>query len=99
MIDLLILIFSESINFQEERKDEADDKSILGFQGHWSLYEKSGTLYFFRTRMGEVGPWYPQLSVSESPPEGGIGSFKDVREARLDLSGFALRIGLRVRLF
>jgi opacity protein-like surface antigen len=64
-----------------------------------SLNEQTGTLYYYKWAWFGSGPWYPRLSVSESPPEGGIGSFKDVREARLDLSGFALRIGLRMRLF
>ena len=64
-----------------------------------SLSEQAGTLYYYRWAWFGSGPWYPRLSVSESPPEGGIGSFKGVREARLDLSGFALRIGLRMRLF
>jgi len=64
-----------------------------------SLSEKTGTLYYCKWAWFGSGPWYPVISVSESPPEGGIGSFKDVREARLDLSGFAMRIGLRVRIF
>lgn len=64
-----------------------------------SLSEQAGTLYYYRWAWFGSGPWYPRLSVSESPPEGGIGSFKDVREARLDLSGFALRIGLRMGIF
>jgi hypothetical protein len=64
-----------------------------------SLSEKTGTLYYYKWAWFGGGPWYPVIAVSESPPEGGIGSFKDVREARLDLSGFALRLGLRVRLF
>jgi opacity protein-like surface antigen len=63
------------------------------------LSEQTGTLYYYKWAWFGTGPWYPRLSVSEPPPEGGIGSFKDVREARLDLSGFALRIGLRMRLF
>jgi len=64
-----------------------------------SLSKETGTLYYYQWAWFGDGPWYPVLMVSESPPEGGIGSFKDVREARLDLSGFALRIGLRIRLF
>jgi opacity protein-like surface antigen len=64
-----------------------------------SLSEHTGTLYYYKGAWFGTGPWYPQLSVSETPPGGGIGSFKDVREARLDLSGFALRLGLRMRLF
>jgi opacity protein-like surface antigen len=64
-----------------------------------SLSEQTGTLYYYKWAWFGSGPWYPVISVSESPPEGGIGSFKDVREARLDLSGFALRLGLRMRLF
>jgi opacity protein-like surface antigen len=64
-----------------------------------SLYEETGTLYSYQWAWFGTGPWYRELMVHESPPEGGIFSVKDVREARLDLSGFALRIGLRVRLF
>ena len=61
--------------------------------------EEKGTLFYYRTTLGEVGPWYTELVVRRTAPEGGFVSIKDVREARLDLSGFALRIGLRLRLF
>lgn len=63
------------------------------------LFEETGTLYYYRWALFGDGPWYTGLMVMKNPPEGGIVSLKHVREARLDLSGFALRIGLRVRLF
>ena len=64
-----------------------------------SLSEETGTLYYYQWAWFGTGPWYRELMVHESPPGGGIFSVKDVREARLDLSGYSLRIGLRVRLF
>jgi len=64
-----------------------------------SLSEGTGTLYYYQWAWFGTGPWYRELLVNENPPEGAFFSVKDVREARLDLSGFALRIGLRVRLF
>jgi opacity protein-like surface antigen len=63
-------------------------------------FEGSGTLYYWRsTYGGEVGPWITALEVRERLPGGGTFSVKDAREAILDLSGFSLRVGLRVRLF
>jgi opacity protein-like surface antigen len=63
-------------------------------------FEESGTLYYLRTTYGgEVGPWITALEVRKRLPGGGIFSVKDAREAVLDLSGFSLRVGLRVRLF
>lgn len=64
-----------------------------------SFNEDTGILYSYQWAMYGDGPWYRELMVHKSPPEGGIVSVRDVREARLDLSGFALRLGLRMRLF
>ena len=61
-------------------------------------YEESGTLYYFRTTRGETGPWYTELEVRERQPDIGILPIKDAREAILNLSGFSLRIGVRIRL-
>jgi hypothetical protein len=66
---------------------------------NWSFREENGTLFYYRTTMGELGPWYTELAVSKSPPEVGFVPFKDTREAVLDLSGYSLRVGLRVALF
>lgn len=63
-------------------------------------FEESGTLYYLRTTYGgEVGPWITALEVSKELPEFGFAPIKDAREAILNLSGFSLRVGLRVRLF
>jgi len=58
-----------------------------------------GTLYHYIGEDFSVGIPREKLVVSKSPPELGYDLPRDVREAFLDLRGFALRIGLKIRLF
>ncbi|MBC7361072.1 MAG: hypothetical protein H5U06_02125 [Candidatus Aminicenantes bacterium] len=68
------------------------------FVNSWSL-PTEGILYHYIGDDFSVGKRREKLIVSESPPELGYDLPSDVREAFLDLRGFALRIGLKIRLF
>jgi len=63
--------------------------------------ETSGTLYYFSWDV--EGRWHGEhldLDIRENRPGGGFGIHSSsVRKAVLDLSGFSLRIGLRIKLF
>jgi hypothetical protein len=76
---------------------------ISGFKGTLTAtnsegesHQVGGTLYYFT--YGGVGGRFPALIISEEPPRSPIDSYENVREAILDLSGYSLRIGIRVGL-
>jgi len=69
----------------------------------FKIYERQGTLYYYfysRQGMGSVLSNF-DLDIYEEPPWGTIPeiSISDVRKAVIDLSGFSLRVGLRIKLF
>lgn len=75
---------------------------INGFQGKDTFQNSSGqtliekgTLYLIQAELSEQQS-YPLLFIRESKPhEAGV---VDAREARIDFSGFSLKIGLRIHL-
>lgn len=79
---------------------------ISGFNGTMS-YENNfgessktiGALYYFSMWDGWIAAPYYGLEVWEKPPELSTRWEWDIRKARLDLSGFSLRIGIRIGLF
>jgi len=66
--------------------------TIKYYYGFPPEYTEEGKLYYYEFK----GPtdWYPHIIVSEEKP---IGDWiKNVREARVDFSGFALRAGIKI---
>jgi len=65
------------------------------------IYEEKGTLWYFKWAW--YGKGYYRLDISEeSPSRWGTPpgySISNVRKAIIDLSGYSIRIGLRIRLF
>lgn len=61
--------------------------------------EREGTLYFFNMWDGVIGTRYNDLEIWDNPPEGSFRDLENVRKAVLDLSGFSLRVGIKVSLF
>ena len=62
--------------------------------------ENEGILYIARKDMEDEGfsdIFYPDLVVSPSKPSG--AKILNAREATLDLSGFSLKVGIRIKLF
>ncbi|MDI6697860.1 MAG: hypothetical protein QME85_02840 [Candidatus Saccharicenans sp.] len=75
---------------------------VFDEQGNFDgSYDESfeGILYHYIGEDFSVGIPREKLVVSESPPILGFDFPSDVREAFLDLRGFALRFGLKIRLF
>ena len=76
-------------------KGTLKSNSSFGF-----YFEESGTLYYYR----QLDPLiieeaiYAHLTIWPKPPEGSIYEIHDVRKAVLDLSGYSLRMGIRIRL-
>lgn len=65
------------------------------------IYESQATLWYFKWAC--YGKGYYRLDISEeSPSRWGIileCSISNVRKARIDLSGFSVRMGIRIKLF
>lgn len=73
---------------------------IGGFEGYWEKRNNSGvtdsgegSLYYFEWEWG--GDWYTTVTVGDAPPA--EPNRRNVREARVDFSGFMLRVGIRIR--
>lgn len=63
-------------------------------------HQWSGILYSYSADDLLIGSRYTMLAVRETRPiEGGINSISDIKKANLDLSGYSIIVGLRIRLF
>ena len=61
--------------------------------------EDKGTLYYFNKWDIGIGTRYDDLTVWKEPPFASIYSITDVRKAVLDLNGYSVRAGIRIKLF
>jgi len=81
-------------------RDWNGDESYLSV---WEGNSNSGTLWYIESSEdGET--WFPQFAISKEKPTAGRGnpynaSIKNVRKARVDLSGFSFKIGVNILLF
>jgi len=74
-------------------------KAVARYDNDLSLpSEVAGTLYYFTKWDLGIGARYADLVVWDKPPEITIYSPEDIKKAILDLSGFSLRFGLRIKL-
>lgn len=70
--------------------------TFLSSEGAVVAKTSSGNLWYFEKYNATLGDWYSQIQVSEEAPTG-----TDVRNARAftaDLSGFSIKIGIRLKL-
>jgi len=58
----------------------------------------SGTLWYCETLNDRTGKYYPSFKVSKNKPSSEEGTYKNIRKAEIDFSGFSLRLGLRIKL-
>lgn len=61
--------------------------------------EDKGTLYYFNTWDIGIGTRYDDLTVWEEIPFARIGGIYNERKAVLDLNGYSVRAGIRIKLF
>jgi len=78
---------------------------ISGFKGtkkceniHGDKSEESGTLYYFTEWNYFIGTRYANLEIFETPNDP-FRWIDDVRKASLDLSGYSIRMGIKIRIF
>lgn len=62
-------------------------------------WERGGTLYFYTEEDLYLGSRYAELQIWDKVPDVSIGFLRDIRKVRLDLTRYALRIGIEIRLF
>jgi len=71
-----------------------------------NIYESSeyygphycGTMYYFEEKRDIfIDKYYSSLGISREKPD--EPEYRNVREARLDLSGFCFKVGIKIRLF
>jgi hypothetical protein len=70
--------------------------TFLSTEGAIVANTTSGNLWYFEKYNSSLANWYSQIQVSEESPSG-----SDIRNARaftVDLSGFSIRIGIRLKL-
>lgn len=93
--------FALVVEVQRRYAKLKDLKAIIQREGRYSggIHEYKGTLYYFNLWDLGIGTRYDDLTVWEEPPEISIKDIVDVRKAVLDLSGFSLRVGLKIKLF
>lgn len=56
--------------------------------------KKSGVLYFFEYYSTSNDAWYPWLAVRDKPEK---PSFRNIRKGHVDISGVALKTGIKIR--
>lgn len=70
------------------------ESEFFGIQG-----EQNGTLYYFNKLDIGIGARYDDLRVWKEPPFASAEDITDVREVVLDLNGYSVRAGIRIKLF
>jgi hypothetical protein len=65
----------------------------------WANDKRKGTLYFFNMEDQVIGARYNNIDVWSYIPDASIYFLENIRKASLDLTGFSLKIGLKIRLF
>lgn len=73
---------------------EWKESEFFGIHG-----EEKGTLYYFNKRDLGIGARYDDLTVWEEPPFASLEDITNVRKAVLDLNGYSVRAGIRIKLF
>ncbi len=74
-------------------------KGTMAYENNWGeKYISVGTLYYFNMWSGWTPGSYSRLEVWDKQSEF-FRDIYDIRKARLDLSGFSLRIGVRLKIF
>lgn len=74
---------------------QSEDSHSIG-----RISKRTGYLWSYKISAWDFGSYY-NLDIREEPPSGFIPeiSISEVRKATIDLSGYSMRIGLRIRLF
>ncbi len=81
--------YVKAANFEAEQDYSVRDGSFIFDEQY------SGNLYFLEFYWPYTDRWYPSRAVQSEKPLDSY--FRNVREASIDLSGFAVRAGLKIQ--
>ena len=70
------------------------EETFFGYQGQESIDE--ATLWYYEWRSALTGNYYPTLEFNDEKPEE-TSFIKNIREGEVDLTGFSVRVGIRIR--
>jgi len=70
------------------------EETFFGYQGQESIDE--ATLWYYEWRSSLTGNYYPTLEFNDDKPEE-TSFVKNIREGEVDLTGFSVRVGIRIR--
>ncbi len=70
------------------------EETFLGYQEQESIDE--ATLWYYEWRSSLTGNYYPTLEFNDDKPEE-TSFVKNIREGEVDLTGFSIRMGIRIR--
>ena len=86
-------------NFRGTNQFTVHEWSSTGELYNAVYWEDHGTLYYCTMEDPRLGARYVDLRVWDKIPDVSVYFYRDIRKAKLDLSRFAIRIGLKLRLF
>lgn len=103
-LHFIIEAFGRQANFNDWKGDKKDSYNWTHTWGFWGIYSdkghfeevKKGKLWKVEFQSDDTGKSYPQLVLSEEKPLN--ASYYNAQQARINLNGFSLRIGIRVSL-
>lgn len=88
----LAYAFDQAVGFFVEAEVHA--AKVSGFVGDMSLSEEA-ILYYLEEYDEELDYWQPKLLLETEMPSS--GKIRSVREARVDFSGFSIKIGINLK--
>jgi len=88
-------LFVEGAGRYAKLKDWKGDETYIDFEGQTD--EISGTLWLCETLNDRTEKYYPSFKVSKNKPSSEAESYRNIRKAEIDFSGFSLRLGLRIK--
>ena len=90
----LVLVIKAQGRYARIKKLKADEIYVGTHYGEQNYY---GAMYYFEKKDLITDKYYSRLGFYKEKPD--YPDYRNIRDAELDLSGYFLRIGIRIRLF
>lgn len=93
-IALVVEGFGRYAKLKNLKGDYVFEETFFGYQGGESISEVA--LWYYEWRSSLTGNYYPTIEFNDEKPEE-TSYTKNVREGEVDLTGFSIRVGIRIR--
>jgi hypothetical protein len=93
-IALVVEGFGRYAKLQSLKGDYTFEENYFGYQGQDSISE--ATLWYYEWRSSLTENYYPTIEFNDEKPEE-TSFLKNVREGEVDLTGFSVRVGIKIR--